>query len=476
MSFLASATPSVSIREPTSPSALESTPLGPRDPAGCAGHARAFLHRHLHPRVLRHCCGAGSHTGGDAADAVGLPVRLCVHEPVPWRAGGQLRAQARDLVGHCRVHARLRRMRPVTNDWATGLFPGAARFVHGGRHRGLACGDPRHVSPGTGPEGHEPGDHLLWGGSGNCTHHWWLAVCPRGLAQHFLVPGPGRRCPVDCQLPAAARDPPCGAAPALQCAPPDAGLHAAGHQCTLCAAGTGQRRSLQWHVPVRAVGPRVSGGAPVAGANAVFLVFCAHHFRDHGRCMAQRQAGGTHSAQAPDPPRVRHHVFGGRVEPGRQSPVHRPRLVGPCAHCDLFFWLGADGARGDAAGAGPLPRAARHGLVHAGVCRFDGQWAGGGPHCAAGDAFHGFAGTVIAADVVHWHAVVDLSAPSLARDRPHPGSPLLQLRIKDCQTAAGPRSFAGSSGSFPRTSPGRHGGLQPLPHRPTGNRRFPWPD
>lgn len=44
--------------------------------------------------------------------------------------------------------------------------------------------------------------------------------------------------------------------------------------------------------PVRAVGPRVSGGAPVAGTDTVFLVFCAHHFRDHGRCMAQRKAGG----------------------------------------------------------------------------------------------------------------------------------------------------------------------------------------
>jgi DHA1 family bicyclomycin/chloramphenicol resistance-like MFS transporter len=56
---------------------------------------------------------AAGHAGADAADAVGLPVRLRGDEPVPRRAGRQLRPPAGGAVGHRGVHAGVGGLRAV---------------------------------------------------------------------------------------------------------------------------------------------------------------------------------------------------------------------------------------------------------------------------------------------------------------------------------------------------------------------------
>ena len=76
--------------------------------------------------------------------------------------------------------------------------------------------------------------------------------------------------------------------------------------------------------------------------------------------------------------------------------------------------LGADGAGGHAAGAGPLPGTARARLLAAGGHRFDRQWRRGRCDRAAGDAFDAGAGGDFAAHVVRRPRRVDLAAPSLA--------------------------------------------------------------
>src|SRR5256885_7342033 len=65
--------------------ALAGPALGPGRPACHPGHAGAVLDRYLYPRLLRHRPGPERHAAADAADAVGLSVRLCLHEPFPRR-------------------------------------------------------------------------------------------------------------------------------------------------------------------------------------------------------------------------------------------------------------------------------------------------------------------------------------------------------------------------------------------------------
>ena len=144
----------------------------------------------------------------DAADAVGLPVRVCLHEPVPWRAGRQFRPAAGGAVGHRGVHASPRpaaRCRRRIGQLV--LFRGAAGPVDRRRHRGVARRHPRHVPARAGAEGDEPGHDLLRRGAGHRAHHRRLAVRARWLAQHLLVPDRRGRGAVDRQLPAAAGNP-----------------------------------------------------------------------------------------------------------------------------------------------------------------------------------------------------------------------------------------------------------------------------
>src|SRR5689334_17243354 len=68
--------------EPRFPSSLAPPALGPGDVAGLPGNPRPVRDRHLPAGLLGHRRIAGRHAGADAADAVGLPVRLCADEPV----------------------------------------------------------------------------------------------------------------------------------------------------------------------------------------------------------------------------------------------------------------------------------------------------------------------------------------------------------------------------------------------------------
>src|SRR5690349_19006348 len=64
---------------------LAGAELGARGPPRLPGHARAVLDRHLPARVHRHRAGDRRVAGRDAADAVGVPVRLRGDEPLPRR-------------------------------------------------------------------------------------------------------------------------------------------------------------------------------------------------------------------------------------------------------------------------------------------------------------------------------------------------------------------------------------------------------
>ena len=118
---------------------LARTALGPGRPAGLPGHARPVLDRHLPAGLLGHCGVDRRDTGADAADAVGLPVRLRGDEPVPWRAVRQLRPPAGRAVGHRAVHASPRpaaRSPTASARWSSGARcracrPGPASWCRG---------------------------------------------------------------------------------------------------------------------------------------------------------------------------------------------------------------------------------------------------------------------------------------------------------------------------------------------------------
>ena len=75
------------------------------------------------------------------------------------------------------------------------------------------------------------------------------------------------------------------------------------------------------------------------------------------------------------------------VNVAAEPAVHAARRLGAAADRGLLLRLGADGAGGDADGAGPGARAARHGLVGAGLHRQHGQRPGRRRDRAAGHAF-----------------------------------------------------------------------------------------
>ena len=97
-------------------------------------------------------------------------------------------------------------------------------------------------------------------------------------------------------------------------------------------------------------------------AAAVLLVLFDDHRRHHGRRHGERPRGRQDRAQAANPPWLCHHADHWRDQPGGQSVVHGPCELGPDSAGHLLLWLGADGAGGHAAGAGPAPRAPGHGL------------------------------------------------------------------------------------------------------------------
>ncbi|VWX63861.1 hypothetical protein VARIO8X_90730 [Burkholderiales bacterium 8X] len=55
---------------------------------GGAGDAGAVFDRYVHSGVFRDCAVDRGYAGRDAADALGLPVRVRFHEPVPRGAVG----------------------------------------------------------------------------------------------------------------------------------------------------------------------------------------------------------------------------------------------------------------------------------------------------------------------------------------------------------------------------------------------------
>jgi hypothetical protein len=329
----------------------------------------------------------GRHAGADAADAVGLPVRLRLHEPVPRRAGGQLRPPAGGAVGHRGVHlasagcalsqtiGQLVFFRALQ-----GLSTGAGIVVSRAVIRDMFPPDQAQkvMSQVTIYFGVAPAVAPIIGG--------WLFV-HAGWHAHLLVPHRRRR----------------GAVAANYKLLPET-LHATQRQPFnvrnlmrgYWQLGSSPRfllLALASGVPFNGMflyvlsAPEFLGDAPAAGADAVLLVLPAHHRRHHGRRLGQRPPGRPHRAQAADPPRLRRDAAGVARERGGQPAVRAAGLVGAAADRRVRLRLGADGAGGDAAGAGPVPRAARHGLVAAGLHRLDGQRRRGRRHRAAGDAF-----------------------------------------------------------------------------------------
>ena len=144
--------------------------------------------------------------GRDAADAVGLPVRLRDHESVPWRAVRQLRAPTGGAGRARRVHARLGRLRALAAHRRAGLLSRLAGHVGGRRDRRLACRHPRHVPARRRAAGDVAGDDLLRRRAGGGADDRRLPVRPRRLALDLLAAHRRRRRPVRAQLEAAAGD------------------------------------------------------------------------------------------------------------------------------------------------------------------------------------------------------------------------------------------------------------------------------
>ena len=243
--------------------------MGAGGAAGDARHAGAVCGGHLPAGLRRHCRLHRRDAGADAADAVGVPVRLCLHEPVPRRAVRQLRPAAGGARRHRAVHPRLGRLRDERQHRRAGVLARAAGPVDRRRHRRVARGDPRHVPARRCAARDVAGDDLLRRRAGRRTDRRRLAVRARELARDLLVSRRGGRRAVDRQLEAAARNVARHAAPAVQRAQPDARLLAAGLEFAFRGTGLRQRRAVQRHVPVRAVGADVPGQAPRPRADRV---------------------------------------------------------------------------------------------------------------------------------------------------------------------------------------------------------------
>ena len=197
----------------------------------------------------------------------------------------------------------------------------------------------------------------------------WLFV-HAGLAQHLLVPDGGRRG--------------CCGSPTASCCPRRCtstqrqpfnvrnlmrGYWQLGSEPALPAAGAGQRRPVQRHVPLRAVGAGVPGRAPGARRRRSSSgSSCSRSPASWAAPGCQRAAGRARSRRKRQ---IRHGFVIMLVVSLRQR-RRQPRCSTPHAAWALLpiarvrVRLGADGAGGHADGAGPRARAPRHGVVAAG--------------------------------------------------------------------------------------------------------------
>ena len=105
-----------------------------------------------------------------------------------------------------------------------------------------------------------------------------------------------------------------------------------------------------------------------------------------GSWFSGRLAGQDH-AEAADPLWIHHHAAGIAGQRGRKLHAGCPRRLGTVADRGVLVRLGPDGAGGDAAGAGHVPRTPRAGLVAAGRDRLYGQRDRRGGDRPAGHAF-----------------------------------------------------------------------------------------
>jgi MFS family permease len=226
--------------------------------AGLPGHAGALLDRHLPAGLCRHCAQRGRHAGADAADAVELPARLCADEPVPRRAVRQRRPPARGAGGRGGVHAgslgcALSQTIGQLVFWRAvqGMSAGAGMVVSRAIIRDMfAPADAQRVmSQVTIYFGIAPAVAPLVGGFCSCT--------PTGM------PSSGCWCCWACAvaglLALAARDPAPEARQPFRAGNLLRGYCATAAQPALRGPGVCQRRALQRHVPVRAVGAGVAG-------------------------------------------------------------------------------------------------------------------------------------------------------------------------------------------------------------------------
>ncbi len=171
------------------------------------------------------------------------------------------------------VHAGLGRLRAVADHRPTGVVPRGAGHVRRRGHRGVARRDPRHVPAGQAQRvmsqvtiyfGVAPAVAPMIGGwlfvhVGWHTIFWFLTAVGvvAVVANCRLLPE---------TLHATQRQP-------FNVAQPDARLLAARLGPALLAAGAGQRRAVQRHVPLRAVGAGVPGRASCGLAPTQFFWF-----------------------------------------------------------------------------------------------------------------------------------------------------------------------------------------------------------
>ena len=207
-------------------------------------------------------------------------------------------------------------MRAVTKHRPAHSVQGIAGLVYGRRHCGVACGHPRHVSPSARAAGDEPSDDLLWHSPSHRSHRGRLAFCTCRLAQHLLVSDLRGCGALGRKLQAPARNIAGRASPAVQCAPSDAGVLAAGVKPSICAAGARKRRSFQWNVPVRTGSTCLSGRTPCTSPHAVLLVLSTDHFGHHGRRVAERASGRQDRSKTTDTARLCDHVHRSRLQSG----------------------------------------------------------------------------------------------------------------------------------------------------------------
>ncbi len=309
---------------------LAGAQLGPRRAARLPRHAGAVLDRHLPAGLHRHRPGDRRVAGRDAADALGLPVRLRRDEPVPRRALRQHRPAPGGARRAGGVHPRLGRLRPVAEHRRAGLLPGAAGHVGRRRHRRLPRRHPRHVPAGRRAAGDVAGDDLFRRRAGGGADGRRLPPGARRLALDLLVPHRRRRRPLRRHLAAAAGDAARHPSPAVQRPQPAARLLGAGQQPALPHAGAGQRHPVQRHVPLRPLGAGVPRRAPASRAGRVLLVLRPVDRRDHERRLPLRADGGQGQDLAPDPLRLRDHGRGVAGQPRAQPGCSCPRPGGRC--------------------------------------------------------------------------------------------------------------------------------------------------